>query len=320
MADLCFDCQIFKDNRTLFRRKCLGFENAGRMTLKKQESIMSKIAYRRTAVPKEPLSATDVLSTSFSNDLNLKRTRLIHSVDQDSVAEKNKMLARKRKRSKHPLRELRIRAGMTLEELAIEINSSPSYLSRLESGARRLNADTIDRLSKVLLCSPAELLPHSTFGTSATYGTPSTSSAAANTNQIVDLPVYKLDGAKKKHALDLFTPEQWVARPPELQGIKDAFACLVANSKWMPRYLEGERLFIHPTAPLRPGVTILLSTKAGEVVIGTLVEFQGNATANMKMIVENTFASELEKRTQKVVYAQKDLETAYRVIGSLEAA
>src|SRR3990167_1491006 len=58
----------------------------------------------------------------------------------------------------HPLRDIRLSRDMTLEELAEVSGLSPSYLSRLESGSRRLNVDTINRLSDALRCEPSDLL------------------------------------------------------------------------------------------------------------------------------------------------------------------
>ncbi len=56
------------------------------------------------------------------------------------------------------LKFLRKSIGLTLEGLSEITGISISYLSRLESGSRRLNTDLISRLSKAFGCDPAELL------------------------------------------------------------------------------------------------------------------------------------------------------------------
>jgi transcriptional regulator with XRE-family HTH domain len=56
------------------------------------------------------------------------------------------------------LKYLRKRSGYTLETLSEVTSISISYLSRLESGSRRLNTDLIRRLSCAFRCEPAELL------------------------------------------------------------------------------------------------------------------------------------------------------------------
>lgn len=232
------------------------------------------------------------------------------------TVERHRVIARKRKRTNHPLRELRVRAGFTLEDLASAINSSPSYLSRLESGARRLNSDTIEQLSKALSCSPAELLPKSTYGTPATYGTASTSSRAANTNQIVDLPVYAIDGSKETGMLFLDAPVHWASRPPELLGINDAFACVIQNTRWFPRYFDGEILFVHPTAPLRPGVTMILVDHEDVVYLGRLKALEGDYQDGQVLVMAHTF----DRNNDKKSFTQQEYKYAYRIIASHEAA
>ena len=56
------------------------------------------------------------------------------------------------------LKYLRKRSGYTLETLSEITSISISYLSRLESGSRRLNTDLIKRLSHAFGCTPSELL------------------------------------------------------------------------------------------------------------------------------------------------------------------
>jgi transcriptional regulator with XRE-family HTH domain len=233
---------------------------------------------------------------------------------------RNKVLSRKRKRSKHPLRELRIRSGYTLEDLAEVINMSPSYLSRLESGSRRLNADIMQRLSQALSCSPAELLPHTTFGTNATFGTPATSSTASNTNYPVDLPVYELKGvADNKGTLETTVTEQWIPRPVDFVGITNAFACIIRNSQWAPRYMDGDRLFLHPSAPLRPACAVLVTQKNGDTYIGRLKEMK-NDVHHASIILENVYANKEEERTKTITISQAEIAASYRIMGTLESA
>lgn len=241
-------------------------------------------------------------------------------IQPQPVMPRNKVLLRKRKRSKHPLRELRIRAGFTLEELAESIKMSPSYLSRLESGSRRLNADIIERLAHALSCNPAELLPYSTYGTPATFGAPTTSSAASNANNPVDLPVYALTGSLNgSGTLETKTAEQWIARPVEFIGMVNAFACIIKNSQWVPRYMDGDRLFIHPSAPLRPLCSVLVIQKNGEVFVGRLQEMSQTVTGN-NIVIENSYATEETQRLKTITIPQSDIAASYRIVGTLEAA
>tara|TARA_R110002095_G_scaffold201510_1_gene182420 strand:- start:543 stop:1352 length:810 start_codon:yes stop_codon:yes gene_type:complete len=228
----------------------------------------------------------------------------------------NKVLIRKRKRSKHPLRELRIRKGCTLEELSEITKLSPSYLSRLESGSRRLNADIIQRLSLALSCGPAELLPHNNFTGTSYVSTATPANIQSHTASSVDLPVYKLTGKRgAEGVIEKAKAEQWISRPADFIGVPDAFACAVNDSQWMPRYMDGDRLLIHPTAPLKAGCAVLVTTKEGKAYIGTFKEVQGTGE-EQDFKIETTFSASLKEMTFK----QRDMRAAYRITGTIDVA
>lgn len=56
------------------------------------------------------------------------------------------------------LRELRIRAGMTQEQLADAIGTSKGLVSQMETGAHRYNEGWVDKIAAVLGIEPADLL------------------------------------------------------------------------------------------------------------------------------------------------------------------
>ncbi|MDP3936192.1 MAG: helix-turn-helix transcriptional regulator, partial [Alphaproteobacteria bacterium] len=56
------------------------------------------------------------------------------------------------------LRLLRRIRGLTLEELSEQVGISVSYLSRIESGNRRVTEPLLFKLSELLQCDPTEIL------------------------------------------------------------------------------------------------------------------------------------------------------------------
>lgn len=242
----------------------------------------------------------------------------------------NKLLTRKRKRSRHPLRDLRLQRGYTLEELADLTKLSPSYLSRLESGTRRLNADILQRLAHVLSCHPGDLLltdaqsskfvMMSRIQNENSEANDSTSSARFSAP---DLPLYKVVHKNSKNFIDLENPQEWISRPHELVGIAGAMSfCLdTANNNFGPRYRSGDHIFAHPTRPLSPQCSVLLITQEGEVILG---EFEGWQQTNDETdhciirTVELTQNNQLT--TQKLNFSNDKIQMIYRVIGLMEAA
>jgi transcriptional regulator with XRE-family HTH domain len=62
------------------------------------------------------------------------------------------------------VREWRQRRGLSIEELARRSRTSPSQISKLERGERRLTLDWMSRLAKALSCRREDLLPNDLEG------------------------------------------------------------------------------------------------------------------------------------------------------------
>lgn len=64
----------------------------------------------------------------------------------------------KKASEKTPLYELRKKRGLTQKQIAEALGTLPTQISKLENGERKLAPEWIERLSKVLDCTKAELL------------------------------------------------------------------------------------------------------------------------------------------------------------------
>ncbi len=62
------------------------------------------------------------------------------------------------------IRELRERAGLSQDQLAVLANTSQPQIDRLEKGGRRVTIEWLLRLASALGCAPADLLPDATGG------------------------------------------------------------------------------------------------------------------------------------------------------------
>jgi transcriptional regulator with XRE-family HTH domain len=196
------------------------------------------------------------------------------------------------RKGSHPLRDLRLSRDMTLEELAEVSGLSPSYLSRLESGSRRLNVDTINKLSDALRCEPSDLLsPTDSWinkGGVAGYSlqsaqtlmqarggqhkamTSNASAYAALTNQ--QIPLYETN--LKTGQVDFNTPMCNIPAPSEIAGVPGAFAFTVADHTMEPRFYRGDRLLVHPGKPLSPRATAMVVTTDSRVILGEFVAWR----------------------------------------------
>lgn len=232
----------------------------------------------------------------------------------------NKLLTRKRKKSRHPLREFRLQRGYTLEELAELTRLSPSYLSRLESGSRRLNADILNRIAFVLSCHPGDLLPHDSH-TSKFTAQNSLKEENTPVSLPQDLPLYALEkSAEGKIKLNTQCAEAWIARPPEVFGVARAFAFKVCQENTY--YSPTDHVFTHPTRSLTTSCKMIAVNAQDEAFIGRFKGWTSDESGHPHSLEMVVFEKESEAIfKEKIIKIERsELKASYRIVGTMEAA
>lgn len=234
---------------------------------------------------------------------------------------KNKVALRKRKKSKHPLREFRIKRGFTLEELAELTRLSPSYLSRLESGTRRLNADVLHRLALVLSCHPGDLLIHDSHSSRFIPQANSLNEQTSIAMVPQDLPLYVLNSENNLQAIDFEHTTEWLPRPPELLGVPGSFAFSISDDSLGQRYRKNDHVYVHPNKSLTPGCSILVVTRNDQSLVGQFINWKNDANS-----MADTLVIRLIERIghedcfKEVSLSKNSIKATYRIIGIMEAA
>ena len=244
-----------------------------------------------------------------------------------------------------PLRDIRLSRRMTLEELADISQLSPSYISRLESGGRRLNADILNRLSKALQCSPNDLLTDTnSWGQKATIASsylnqgvsanqptalyPNVgASPALNTES--QLVVY--GSLQAAVPIDFSRPIGIIQRPPSLIGIPGAYAILVSDDSLAPRYNRGDCLLVQPGRPLTTNASAVVITTNNQVIIGEFVAWHNlgeytppisnTATNDGQMVLEIKQHNNVEAQDTpegKVILQENQILSTAKVVGTIE--
>ena len=203
------------------------------------------------------------------------------SSDLQKEEKKNQsVLYRKRsedQRGIHPLRAIRVKQGMTLEELAKKIEVSVSYLSRIERKNRKLNINIIQKLSKGLNCHPLLLLRNNLSSnivdgsTMALLNGNDDKSSSKFAFDLCDLPVYpstlNATGFLKIQTDNIVN---LIVRPKNLSEHNDAYGILLKCDIAQPRYQSGEILFIRPEKHIKTEQCVLLTLQTRLSIIGIL--------------------------------------------------
>lgn len=243
------------------------------------------------------------------------------------------------------LRLLRRIRGLTLEELSEQVGISVSYLSRIESGNRRVTEPLLLKLSELLQCDPTEILSDTppekqiaSLGFSSLtfqrHNSPEKVSELmsllekvagqlqSNTLTTQQLPIFTShyfknaalphDDTAVSSSLDgvpLNEPSDWLPCPPELSQVKTAFAYYVVNKEMSPRYNPGDVVFVNPQKPLMPGCYVLLLKNDDTTQLRQFINSNGQVFI---------FKSHQDNTEQELNIAQ--IKGIYRVVGSREFA
>ncbi|MDR1236431.1 MAG: helix-turn-helix transcriptional regulator [Holosporaceae bacterium] len=225
-----------------------------------------------------------------------------------------------RKRKDAPmthLKYLRKRNGYTLEALSEITSISISYLSRLESGSRRLNTDLIRRLSHAFRCDPAELLQE------VSHESRIVSPVEFNRNRRMEIisrensmPLYCIaqdPEDSSKLAIKICNPAEWRQRPAELIS-KGELLAVKAGDYFASHFSPSSTLYLEPSNNLIPETIVVILNK-GSVLIKkiwsvTPTSLQLCNIADIDLLKEGKLSA--DKLTE---IERNNIDTLYKVVG-----
>ncbi|WP_342262168.1 helix-turn-helix transcriptional regulator [Alphaproteobacteria bacterium endosymbiont of Tiliacea citrago] len=175
------------------------------------------------------------------------------------------------------LRALRKKKEYTLYDLSKLSGLSPSYISRLEAGARRLNTEIISKLALALNCKEDAFFQ----GGSAED---IVETFASENGFKKNLPLYRvisegLDVTDNPHSVIILTSAMdYVFRPPKLSSSDFGFAIYACNNNNTPRYKMGDILYFDSFASYQNGDTLMIVDNNGYMFIGELTDSNDDFT------------------------------------------
>jgi phage repressor protein C with HTH and peptisase S24 domain len=214
---------------------------------------------------------------------------------------------------KNRIRELRHKAGLSMQALADRAGTSAPQINKLEKGERKLTVDWMVRLGRALEVDPRELLPPDIASglpsrPAGEEGQPSPGVAVQL--GAPDLPV--LGRAQGGAGVLQFPVEQrpvdWTYRPPNLRGVADAFAVYAYDNSMHPMYKHGQTLWVHPHLPVKAGDGVLIVKASDEAIIKELV----------RRTESEVLVREYSPQMREFAIPTGDVRQIYRVVGVLD--
>lgn len=248
-----------------------------------------------------------------------------------SIQNRSKRGRKSRSAEAQPLRAIRLSRGLTLEELSAVTQMSPSYLSRLESGTRRLNSDTIRKLSSALGCNSNDLLSaqdrwnpeiQGFFQNPSNYKVADGKLTKSQPNPFANERIALYSSDEQTNTIDLNNCSQSIACPPDLSGVPGAYSYVVNNDDMSPKFRRGDIVHIHPGRPLTPGSYAMIITSDAKSIIGEFMSWSDD-NANPSVAVRelgDSYSVELKQynSNNKIKINQNDISSIGRIIGCSE--
>ncbi|MDR0632358.1 MAG: helix-turn-helix transcriptional regulator [Holosporaceae bacterium] len=215
------------------------------------------------------------------------------------------------------LKYLRKRSGYTLETLSEVTSISISYLSRLESGSRRLNTDLIRRLSCAFRCEPAELLQEisheSKLVSPIEFNKSRRLELMARENSIPLHCILEDTDNPGKMMIKVSPSGDWRQRPYELTSRNDLIA-LSAGEHFSPHFSSSSTLYLELSNNLVPESIVVVLNK-GKVLVKKIWSVTPTSLQLCDISDINLLKEGKLSRDKLLEINRSEAEAVYKVVG-----
>jgi phage repressor protein C with HTH and peptisase S24 domain len=216
------------------------------------------------------------------------------------------------------IRELRDKKRLSLQKLADLVGTSRQQIHKLEKGEIQLTTNWMQRIAPHLDVGPKDLIEDD-LSMPPTSPLKKDEPREKESLTFRDTPMPKMErtlpvlGRVKASSEGTFhmpneqLPVDWTFRPPQLEGVKEAYGVFVYNDCMAPKYEEGQTLWVHPDAPCKPGDGIVLIKHNDEAMVKILVR----RTQQMVRVKQLNPPEEFD-------VPQAEIRAIHRVLGALD--
>lgn len=166
------------------------------------------------------------------------------------------------------LKRLREQRGWTLDEAADALGLSRGGYIKIERGERGLRPEVAERAARIYGVSMGDIYDRPLSMKSDSRHILPEPNAKMGGGVRFDggarIPVYgqAMSGEDGEFVLNGNQIADVLA-PPELQGVRDAYAVYVVGESMEPRYFAGETVYVNPHLPVRRGDYVVIQVRRG---------------------------------------------------------
>lgn len=236
---------------------------------------------------------TDVVSTTASQAPHLR------VVENDGHIQSVK--TRKRRNTSNPLRQVRVESGLTLDDLAESSGLSPSYLSRLEGGSRRLNMEILELLCETLSCHQDVLMPMTKLPEKTDYAKKVSAGPIASVASIKKMTCYTLS-ADGSQGYTINNETSLVKRPVALANSSQGFSLAVNDESLIQAFnVHHQLIYVDPTAHFAIADKVFVQTAQDHCALGMLKDVHMDSNVLQHIVLSLASGNELKIERDQVV-------------------
>ena len=132
-----------------------------------------------------------------------------------------------------------------------------------------------------------------------------------------DLPVMgNVQGSVEKLNLNIGTDAlEFTSRPHYLENVTGAYAVYVYGDSMHPAFKPGERLFVNPISPPKPGDDVVVDIELGDERYGTVKELRRRTDKSLVLWQHNPAPGE----ENEIVLEAKNVKAVHKIVGKMVA-
>ncbi|MDX5592544.1 MULTISPECIES: LexA family transcriptional regulator [Stappiaceae] len=195
----------------------------------------------------------------------------------------------------NPIKLAKFLTGWNGEALADALGVSPAQVSRMQSGKRKITIDQINQLAELCQMTSGEFyaklggepqredkpkqnqdasLVQLHHGKSTTNEIPNAGRPKSIYTTLGELPVYG-ESTETSKGSTLGRPIDAIPAPAQLADVPEAYAVYVTGDSMVPRFDEGEAVFVNPRRPAMVGSYVVVQIQEGEDIHFYVKRYEG---------------------------------------------